>query len=448
MNSEDYFSNRTIQDEEKVRTQSLDVESEVINAYKKAQSYLTGEVKKLYRRYINKSGKTEAEVKQILNTTAEPSELVRLKGLTRDITNEDLQAEAKNYLNGLAVKSRITRLETLKAKSYIVSKQVADVQLSKSTNFYVDVIQEAHNKAAAEAIIGNTEKAYNLHNDGKYKSFTVKGGKLVVELVKEGTNEVLDTVKVKKDEPIKEFKELSTKYTKNILESHWKGSNYSKRIWNDTELLAKHLQEMFTIETMTGLSEREMVSILVKEFDTSIYAARRLIRTEANYMANQAKLKGWKEHGVEKYMIVAVLDLRTSVICQGQDGKIYDIDKAQAGFNFPPFHPFCRSVVRAYFGTQSLAAKRTAIDRVTGEPMTITQGTNYKEWEKMLLDKHGKKDVEVAKSKIINYKRDLEMYNKFKSKLGDSFTKNFDSFQEVKYTDITKWQEWLKNKKE
>lgn len=429
-----YWELRAIQEEEQLKQDSIKVEAKVRNAYQKAQTYLISEVKKIYQRYLNKTDKTEAEVKQILNTSIEPSELVKLKQLTKDISNPQLKTESQNYLTGLAVKHRITRLEDLKAKSYLVSKQVANVQLDKQTDFYVDTIHDAYNKAYAETEINNSINGVRATNDGKYKSWAVQDGKLVHELIDSESGKVLDTIKVTKNEPVTEFKELSTKYVRNILDKDWKGSNYSKRIWNDTELLAKRLEELFTVEAMTGMSEQEMIKAISKEFDTSIYVSRRLIRTEANYMANQAKLKSWLAHGVDKYSIVAVLDFKTSEICQHQDGKIYKVKDAVVSVNYPPLHVFCRSVARAVFSDKSLSGSRTAIDRVTGKTMTIKQSTTYKEWEKILLDKHGKKDLTIAKKKIKNYRVDLAEYNKLTDEYKKKHSiKNFDDYQDKKY---------------
>ncbi|MCM2138909.1 minor capsid protein [Vagococcus fluvialis] len=441
-----YWELRAIQEEEQVKQDSIKVEATVRKAYLKAQTYLTGEVKKIYQRYLNKTDKTEAEVKQILNTSVDPSELVRLKQLTKDITNPQLKTESQNYLTGLAVKHRITRLEDLKAKSYLVSKQVANVQLDKQTDFYVETIHDAYNKAAAESIIGHAESGIRATNDGKYKSWAVKDGKLVHELIDSESGKVLDTIKVTKNEPVTEFKELSTKYVRNILDNHWQGSNYSKRIWNDTELLAKRLEELFTVEAMTGMSEQEMIKAISKEFETSINVSRRLIRTEANYMANQAKLRSWQEHGVKEYVIVATLDFRTSETCQHQDGKRYKVADAVVSVNFPPFHPWCRTVVRAIFSEMSLSGNRTAIDRVTGKTMTIKQAATYKEWEKMLIDKHGEKDLELVKTKVKNYRSDLAQFNKYKSIIGaDNIPKLFDKFQEMKYNEGSEWEQLKDN---
>ncbi|MBO0442828.1 minor capsid protein [Vagococcus fluvialis] len=429
-----YWELRAIQEEEQLKQDSIKVEATVRNAYLKAQKYLTAEVRKIYQRYLNKTDKTEAEVKQILNTSVEPAELVKLKQLTKDITNPQLKTESQNYLTGLAVKHRITRLEDLKAKSYLVSKQVANVQLDKQTDFYIDTIHKAYNNAAVESIIGHAESGVKAINDGKYKSWAVQDGKLVHELIDSESGKVLDTIKVTKNEPVTEFKELSTKYVRNILDNHWQGSNYSKRIWNDTELLAKRLEELFTVEAMTGMSEQDMAKAISKEFETSIYVSRRLIRTEANYMVNQAKLKSWLAHGVDKYSIVAVLDFKTSEICQHQDGKIYKVKDAVVSVNYPPLHVFCRSVARAIFSDKSLSGNRIAIDRVTGKTMTIKQSTTYKEWEKMLLAKHGEKELELAKTKVKNYRFDLAEYNKLTDKYKKKHDiKSFDNYQEYKY---------------
>lgn len=70
-----------------------------------------------------------------------PTNIVDLQTIVKTVKGVDIKKQAQNYLTGMVVKSRITRLEDLKAKSYLVSKQVADVQLNRSTDYYIDVIQ-------------------------------------------------------------------------------------------------------------------------------------------------------------------------------------------------------------------------------------------------------------------------------------------------------------------
>lgn len=307
----DYWQKRAIKAEKKVNDGAKQLEDVVAQAYRQAQSYFNRQISKLFNRVKQQTKLSEDDARELLNQTVSVEELVELKRLAKDITQPELQKQAQNRLTGLAVKSRITRVEELKAKSYLVSKQLADVQLQKQTDFYIDTIRGSYREATAETVI---RKAVDESKSGVItESWNKDGYKL---------------------------KELSTPDTKLILNSHWKGSNYSERIWNDTDALAKRLEELFTVESLTGMSEFEMTQTIAKEFDRSTNVARRLIRTEANYMANQAKLKSWKDNGVKQYMIIAILDLRTSQICRHKDHKVYLVSEAKVSLNMPPFHPF------------------------------------------------------------------------------------------------------------
>lgn len=75
--------------------------------------------------------------------------------------------------------------------------------------------------------------------------------------------------------------------------------------------------------------------------------ARRLIRTETNYVSNQAELESYRSAGVKEYTFTAVLDKRTSEICRELDGKRFPVDRAKVGVNLPPMHPYCRSTTIA-----------------------------------------------------------------------------------------------------
>lgn len=436
-----YWDRRAVDQDIKVHEELNSVESKVTNAYQKAQNYLTDEVKKIYRRYLSKSEMSEVEAKKVMNMSVDPANVVELQSIVKTVKDTGIKKQAQNYLTGMAVKSRITRLEDLKAKSYLVSKQVADVQLRRSTDYYIDVIEEAYSQASAEAIIGKSESALKLYDDGKYPTYVFEDDKSFIELSDPETGKVHKRIEIDKDTVVPEFKEMSTKQVRNVLDSRWQGSNYSKRIWDDTDLLAKKLEELFTVEAMTGMSERDMVKEIQSIFDVSRGVARRLIRTEANYMAGQGKLKGWIAQGVEYYIIVATLDLRTSKICMEQDGKKYKVSEAKVGVNYVPFHPFCRSVARAWFNERTLSGTRVANDPLTGDRFTISHSDHYKKWEKMLIDKHGKQDLELQRTKVKNLNQDSKQYSKYKKLLDeDDFPKTLDKFQDIKYKDKERWE--------
>lgn len=403
-----YWLDRGIKQEKKINDAAKQVEQKIIVAYRQAQSYLTRQVRKLFSRAKQRSGMDEGETRALLNQTVQPDELVELRKLADDVSHPELQESARKRLNGLAFKERITRAEDLKAKSFLVSKQIASVQLDKSTEFYIDVIHDSYNETTAETIIRQVEQTKSD------QIISVRNGK------KHGSKIEASKQTQKRDVPIEvwndpdirstdyEFKELSTKYTKNILDSHWHGSNYSKRIWKDTEALVKRLEELFTVESMTGMSEFEMAKAIATEFDRSIGVVQRLIRTEANYMANQAKLKAWRDRGVKEYRLIAVLDLRTSEICQKKDGKIYLVSEAvvngEAG-TYPPFHPWCRTVAVAIIGKRSLTGKRIAHDPISGKTITMEQRETYDDWMNKLKQRYSKKEIELQKKKLRNYRK-------------------------------------------
>ncbi|EOH94832.1 hypothetical protein I588_04499 [Enterococcus pallens ATCC BAA-351] len=444
-----YWINRGIKQEKKINDAAQQVEQKVIQAYRQAQAYLTRKARKLFDRTKQRTGMDAEETKRVLNEFVPVDELVELRKLAADITDPDLQESAKKRLTALAFKDRITRAEDLKAKSFLVSKQIANVQLDKSTEFYIDVIHDSYREATVEAVVQQIEQAksdsiINVWDGQKYDS--------KIENFKQAKERGVP-IEVWNDKNYRdtnyEFKELSTKYTKNILDSHWHGSNYSKRIWKDTETLAKRLEELFTVESMTGMSEFEMAKTIAKEFDRSIGVAQRLIRTEANYMANQAKLKAWRDRGVEKYILVAVLDLRTSKICQTKDGKIYLVADAVvngAEGTYPPFHPWCRTIAVAFLGKRSLRGKRTANDPISGKTMTIQQRETYNDWMNKLKEKYSDDEIEKQKKRILNLKKDTQLLKRYRKDYGADATPNsVEAFQDLKYNRPNEWAIVRKN---
>ena len=153
-----YWLDRGIKQEKKINDAAKQVEQKIIVAYRQAQSYLTRQVRKLFSRAKQRSGMDEGETRALLNQTVQPDELVELRKLADDVSHPELQESARKRLNGLAFKERITRAEDLKAKSFLVSKQIASVQLDKSTEFYIDVIHDSYNETTAETIIRQVEQ--------------------------------------------------------------------------------------------------------------------------------------------------------------------------------------------------------------------------------------------------------------------------------------------------
>lgn len=167
-----------------------------------------------------------------------------------------------------------------------------------------------------------------------------------------------------------------------LLKSKWSGANYSKRIWNNTTTLAGDLKTELLTSVLMGRTESETMKIFLNKFAVGANTARRLVRTESAYIYNQMDTEAYKESGIEYYRFVATLDLKTSEVCKELDGKVFKTTDAQVGVNFPPMHPWCRSVTIANIDDDTLKT----LDRRAGKEKVPADMT-YKEWEdKFVVD--------------------------------------------------------------
>ncbi|MEG2348630.1 MAG: minor capsid protein, partial [Clostridia bacterium] len=52
-----------------------------------------------------------------------------------------------------------------------------------------------------------------------------------------------------------------------------------------------------------------------------------------------AELQSYKDDGIIYYRYSAYLDNRTSEICKNLNGKVFKVESARTGNNYPPMHP-------------------------------------------------------------------------------------------------------------
>ena len=163
-----------------------------------------------------------------------------------------------------------------------------------------------------------------------------------------------------------------------LLTSQWSGLNYSERIWNSTQNLADSLKEQLLVAFMTGASVSKTARIISEQFQTEAWKARRLVRTESNFIANQAEHDAYKRLGVEEYQYIATLDTRTSKLCRELDGRVFNVEDGKPGVNMPPMHPNCRSTTIMYdadFPIKSRAARDE-----NGKLISVPGNTTYADW--------------------------------------------------------------------
>lgn len=116
-----------------------------------------------------------------------------------------------------------------------------------------------------------------------------------------------------------------------------------------------------------GESIDKIANRVAKRMDTGVSNARRLIRTELNYVNNQAAFKSIEDSDMKYYRFIATLDRRTSTICRSHDGHVYPVSEAVAGANVPPLHSNCRSTIAGSLYGPDKVKTGTRIARDTTE---------------------------------------------------------------------------------
>lgn len=162
------------------------------------------------------------------------------------------------------------------------------------------------------------------------------------------------------------------------------GKNFSDRIWTKKEQMVEELYQALVRNTLGGSNLKDVINSMTKYVDKSTKnaksAAARLVMTESAYFASQGQKDCFNDLGVEKYEIVATLDNKTSDICQGLDGKVFEMKEFEPGTTAPPFHVNCRSTTAPYFDDEFSLGERAARD-AEGKTYYVPSDMTYKEWK-------------------------------------------------------------------
>lgn len=282
---------------------------QVKEIYGEALRNLTDEINKVYLNYSKKTGLDVAELTRILDGSDRRRFLLAIQEQMQKLGFDVEQVYKPEYI------ARITRLEALKQQVYWELKNIAPAEFEASTRKYSQVIRDTYDRMT-----------YDIEQFQGIKP---------------------------------SFATLDTQTVNNMLLQNWEGRNYSESIWKNVDTLAQRLPVIIGGAMASGASPQKTQRILRKEFKVGEYKATRLVRTETNYFNNQAELQSYQDLGFTRYEFYAVMDKFTSEICRDHDGKVYNIEDAVVGVNYPPLHPNCRSTtVPILDGEESFNARR------------------------------------------------------------------------------------------
>lgn len=351
--------------------------------YDRASNNIQRDIENIYKNYSKATGLDVQSLKEILTKT-ETDKLwdeLKAKGLDQYVKG--------NY------KARITRLEKLQAQIYAKAKEIYPLEQKEHTDCYKDVLNDTYYKSIYDTQMGTG----------------------------------LDFA----------FSNLDDNLVKAVLSERWSGLNYSQRIWGNTDILAKSVSEIIGGALLSGQSYAKTSRQIRERFNVGKYYADRLVRTECNHFHNEADAMAYEEMDIDKYVFVAVLDTRTSKMCQEMDGKVIELKDKNEGVNFPPLHPNCRSTTRAYMGEEiEKTLTRRARNPVTGKNEVIGN-ISYKEWYNAKVKAHGKDAVDNAFKKVKNMSTDKEQYDRYVERLGRKNVGTLENFKQIKYNNKGVW---------
>ncbi|MCC0700348.1 minor capsid protein [Clostridioides sp. ZZV15-6383] len=367
MKHKDYWRKRFEQLEEAQNNKSVKYYLELEKQYKLAMNSIEKDILAWYNRFAKNEGISLLEAKKLLNTR----ELEEFKWSVE----EYIKYGKENAINQKWMKE----LENASARVHITRLEALKLQIQQQ----VEVLY-------GNELDGIDKLMRDIYTSGYYHTaFNVQQG------VNVGWSLMsLDTNRINK-----------------IISKPWAtdGLNFSERIWGKHRpALINELYTKLTQSIIRGENPKNLVNDFAKRFNVSKSQAKNLIMTESAFFASASRKDCFSDLDVEKYEIIATLDLKTSNICRELDGKVFDMKDYQIGVTAPPFHCRCRTTTAPWFEDEE--GYRAARDE-NGKTYYVTSNMKYKEWyeKTFIIDK--KDDILSNKSWL---KADFPTEKKFK----------------------------------
>lgn len=348
MGADSYWARRSIEREEEWNKKSREtIEKELASQYERSAIRIQGNIEKLYGKFARDNGLSKEEARKLIT------------GTEYRTWRKDIEEYVKEYketgnpktlleLNTLAMRSRISRLDKLYSETLIELDKLGQ-----------------HADRAVTKFLKDAYKDNRLHS--------------AYELAKRGNGPLQVAV--------------DSKRMQDVLRTPWSGKNYSERIWKNSDKLAKTIQDTIVNGVHRGVSVNTLAKEVQKRMEVGKSDAVRLVRTELNYIHNQATLDSLREAKMGYFQFIATLDKRTSSVCRNHDNNVYPLDEAEVGSNVPPLHPRCRSTIAGALGPKKgTGGSRTVKVEPSKKGGTVKytkvpRNMAYDDWKAVYVDK-------------------------------------------------------------
>lgn len=138
----------------------------------------------------------------------------------------------------------------------------------------------------------------------------------------------------------------------NIVNSSFLSATWSDRLWDNQDALRSELNRLLNRGIVQGKNPRELARELRNNFESSVYNAERLLRTEMARVQGDVAKNSFEQAGIEKYTWITEPD--GCPLCQDLDGGVFDLKDAEVGVNYIPRHPHCKCSVSSYMDREKI----------------------------------------------------------------------------------------------
>lgn len=324
------------------------------------------------------------EIFKIYERTIEDidGEIFKLLSAMEDVS----MAEAKKLLNKYEIRSFKSGLDEFRK----ASKEFISPNIEQE----LDIISRRVRISRLQAMqVSMKSKVASLLNEEQKKLFDHLSNNFTSSYYK-------DLYELQRITGYKNINSLSKDFVNNILNTSWTndGENFSDRIWKRKDKLLATLDTDLRQGLITGKRPDEITKVISDKLEVSKSNAKRLVLTESSAIHSQSRKAMYERMGVEKYEVVATLDLRTSHICRNLDGKVFDVKDYERGVTAPPYHVYCRSTTVPYYNDDIQAEienSRMARDPETGKSIRVEKLT-YQEWYKKYVVNSDPNDYNIS----------------------------------------------------
>lgn len=341
----DYWEKRSTELMKRLEKGTENTINSLIKAYEQATKDINKEITRIYKNYSKDSELTEATLKQLLNKKETDIHYKNLLNvINNNIKDENIKKKMLTKYNASAYSYRISRYEELQQNIDLELKKLADIEQQISEIRYVNTIKESY-----------------YHN-----IFDIQKGTGL------GFN----------------FTQIDNKTINLLLNENWiDKSNFSQRIWKNSEKLGAYLRTQLTAASMSGKSINKISQELANYMNVGLYNATRLVRTEVNHFANEAEMLSYDELDIDKYKFIATLDNRTCEHCAELDNQIFNVKDRIPGKNCPPIHANDRCTTVAVFDDEITEKLQRRAKDENGKTIVVPQDMNYQQWYDKYVDK-------------------------------------------------------------